>query len=619
MEGALQQRPNTKSLIVGFDFGTTFSGVAWTVFNSNIRHLRDADMRTVRAWPSSHGPDQDESKVPSRLYYNSQGEVTRWGYEAAEVDAIIMEWFKLAIVPEKDLPSHLRSSAKLKATKKQMKDLGLKPTQVISEYIQRIWAHAEGEIQKSIGERDFKTMPLHVVFTVPAIWGNSQNKEMRNAASRSILQGRNAAITTFSFLSEPEAAVQAYARELQTKLGMDETVVVPDLGGGTGDVISYLKVGESEEACMEVKEAAPGVGALCGAMFVDEAFEELVLGRLPARHKDLKTENPAAWRRIMTEQWQAKIKRSFVWKGTGHLWPVILSNVTPNDDVVHLHEDEIRKVFEGSVMPRIIDLVKKQVEQVKKTNGGKAPVVILPVGGFGRCPYVLQRLRDEFEGVGLPGKSGKKPLRKKQRLDFQKIEVHSETGEVPWTAVCRGACVHGLREQLDLRLVKSRLSRVSLGFIENAPGSAEDGGVWNPNFADFMIQNKVTYVVRKGDPIDTAKNSQMAMFFAFDLSAKGMHCEKATFYAYDSDTPPARWKQNDSGFRDYGVMEIKVPIPIQKLRKEDNNAWTRRVFDYYLKIETVGGSVQVVATDTDGNVLGELVLPNLDGDEPGTV
>jgi hypothetical protein len=227
---------------------------------------------------------------------------------------------------------------------------------------------------------------------------------------------------------------------------------------------------------------------------VDEAFENLLLSRLPASHRDLKTDDPIAWRRILTEQWQHHIKRSFEWKGDGRIWPVILSNISSNVDVVRLHEDEIRDVFEGSVMPDIIRLIKQQIDQVKKTHGGKAPSIILPVGGFGRCPYLLQRLREEFESSSVAAKKGG---RKKQKIDFQKIEVHSETGEMPWTSVCRGACQYGVRAQLNNCLVKSRRARESLGFIRNVPGTLEEGGIYMPDFGRIMIPNKMTYFVRK--------------------------------------------------------------------------------------------------------------------------
>lgn len=240
---------------------------------------------------------------------------------------------------------------------------------------------------------------------------------------------------------------------------------------------------------------------------MDEAFEKLLLNRLPAKHKNLKTSEPGAWRRILSEQWQHHIKRSFKWVGNGKVWPVILSNANPNVDVVLLHENEIRDVFEGSVMPRTIDLIKRQIERVKKAHGGKGPRIILPVGGFGRCPYVLQRLREEFEGISVASKNTESDGNKKQKLDSTGIEIHSETGEMPWTAVCRGACQFGMRAQMNNRLVKSRSSRISVGFIVNEPGSAEEGGIWIPDFDCYMIPNFMRWVVKKACINDSTLSS----------------------------------------------------------------------------------------------------------------
>lgn len=209
------------------------------------------------------GPDQDESKVPSKISYDRDGKVMKWGFEADGSDGITMEWFKLALVAGKGLPSHLKDSTKLNETKKNMRDLGINARQVMAQYMDKIWAHAKDEIMKTIGRRALESLPIHVVVTIPAIWDNQAIQTMKEAAASSILQSRPTGpmgLTTYEFLSEPEAAVQAYAKELQVKLSVGEVVLVVDLGGGTGDIIPYLKAGEGSEDCLELREAAPGDG-----------------------------------------------------------------------------------------------------------------------------------------------------------------------------------------------------------------------------------------------------------------------------------------------------------------------------------------------------------------------
>jgi hypothetical protein len=54
--------------------------------------------------------------------------------------------------------------------------------------------------------------------------------------------------------------------------------VVCDAGGGTVDLISYTVV--KLQPIIEVKEAAPGTGALCGSTYVNRRFKEYLQSRL---------------------------------------------------------------------------------------------------------------------------------------------------------------------------------------------------------------------------------------------------------------------------------------------------------------------------------------------------
>lgn len=199
--------------------------------------------------------------MPSSLVYDAEGNVKAWGYDVAGGDdEIVIECFKLAIVPEKDLPPNLRNSEKLKEIKTKMRHLNLDAGQVMAHYIEKIWTHAQDEIRKSVGRRDFNSMPIHVVITIPATWGNEAIQTIEYAAACSIFRSGNAGLTTHEFLPEPEQALQAYARDLQLKLDVGDVVMVMDLGGGTGDVKSYKKAGEGDDDSLGLREAVPGYG-----------------------------------------------------------------------------------------------------------------------------------------------------------------------------------------------------------------------------------------------------------------------------------------------------------------------------------------------------------------------
>ncbi|KAK7701494.1 hypothetical protein SLS64_010239 [Diaporthe eres] len=363
----VERELQVKPLVIGLDIGTTFSGAAWQQFSED-------EIFFVLAWPSSQGENQDRIKVPSRLHYDDQGTVTTWGYDDPNGEANTLEWFKLALVPNEDLPPGLWKSTKLIETRDKMRDLKIDATQAMAQYMEKIWTHALHEIKESIGSRDFDSTPLQAVITIPAIWGNQAIDKMKTAAASSIMQSRPAGLTTYEFLSEPEAAVQAYAKKLQRKLRLHEIVLVLDLGGGTGDVICYEKVGDGEECYLELKEAIPGDGDLCGAIFADEAFEKLLLGKMPLKYKNLKANDPQRWKAILSEQWHRSIKRNFEWKGNNRIWRVVLANSDRKLDVL-LHENEIRNVFERSVMPKILGLIQRQIAALKLARGGKGDLI----------------------------------------------------------------------------------------------------------------------------------------------------------------------------------------------------------------------------------------------------
>lgn len=107
----------------------------------------------------------------------------------------------------------------------------------------------------------------------------------------------------------------------------------------------------------------------------------------------------------------------------------------------------------------------------------------------------------------------------------------------------------------------------------------------------------------------------MAMYLSFDIGGKGNHSERSIFYAHEGDSPPERLEGKDA-FREYGTMTITATKPIEQLPVEDSDSGGRRVFEYNLQIEIVGGSVQITATSADpgdgGKKVGKLVLPKLE-------
>jgi hypothetical protein len=78
--------------------------------------------------------------------------------------------------------------------------------------------------------------------------------------------------------SQEAAATYALQRQELRSLEPGDTFVVCDAGGGTVDLISYTVV--KLAPVLEVKEAAPGTGELCGSTYLNRRFQEYLESRL---------------------------------------------------------------------------------------------------------------------------------------------------------------------------------------------------------------------------------------------------------------------------------------------------------------------------------------------------
>ncbi|UZP41979.1 hypothetical protein NXS19_009795 [Fusarium pseudograminearum] len=119
--------------------------------------------------------------------------------------------------------------------------------------------------------------PLEFVVTVPAIWSDLAKDKTKKACQKA--SGLSASQQQVHLVSEPEAAAIYALHGLDPHgLKVGDTIVVVDAGGGTVDLISYTITGL--KPILEVQEAAPGSGALCGSTFLNMRFAKYLRGKL---------------------------------------------------------------------------------------------------------------------------------------------------------------------------------------------------------------------------------------------------------------------------------------------------------------------------------------------------
>jgi molecular chaperone DnaK (HSP70) len=196
------------TVIIGIDFGTTYSGVAFT-WSAKIDR-----MEVVTSWDSELHSSSDEEKTPTAISIDPKGKLT-WGYNIP-FDAEQGKWFKLLLIDDKDLPDDVRDSTKIKEARAYLEKHNKTPIAVIAQYLRLLWNHCNQRITESVSRGLINYSKFHIVITVPAIWPEYARGRMREATKEAgMLEKRIAGKTELSFISEPEAAALATLSDME--------------------------------------------------------------------------------------------------------------------------------------------------------------------------------------------------------------------------------------------------------------------------------------------------------------------------------------------------------------------------------------------------------------------
>ncbi|XDG01818.1 hypothetical protein ABKA04_001433 [Annulohypoxylon sp. FPYF3050] len=477
--------PQDDIIVIGIDFGTTFSGATWAT-NSDFEA---GQINLITSWP---GTGREEGKAPTELYYED-GEIV-WGYDVPlDVDPI--RWFKLLLLKDEDLAPEIRGSEYIIRGRKMLRETGKTVVDLVADYLRGFWEHVIYEITKARGVNVIDALRFHVVITLPAIWKGYARKSMEDAVKKAgILDARDAGVTTLSFAPEPEAAALCTLCEPGRRVKEGDVYIICDAGGGTVDLISYKveKVGP-----LAVREVAEGIGGLCGGIFVDEAFERLCKDRLGRGWDYL---SKVGVREVMKGEWEYAIKPQFKVSNSKREYIVsIPAEAFPNKSSqtdttrqpfikrgrIHFKESDLQKAF-TRVFSDIEKLIDDQITAAKQ-NGANITGVIL-VGGLGSSPYLFETLRTKYTR--------------------QNIEVLQSGGIKPRTAISRGAVFKGFlnnrthsRAKMPIA-VTSTISRANFGIDFMAPFQAwkhaEEDKVWDDDEDMWKARNQMHWYLKKG-------------------------------------------------------------------------------------------------------------------------
>ncbi|GAB7342299.1 hypothetical protein MBLNU457_g0531t1 [Dothideomycetes sp. NU457] len=464
--------PSDGRIVVGIDFGTTFSGVAF-IYNDGQQNFDKIDI--VKRWPGSNNSTSE--KVPTQLCYTQTGTVAKWGYEV-DPAASRIQYIKLLLDSRQELP-HWVSRTELD---QQLKTRAKTATSAAADYLTKLHEMARTELVKRYGEDFVEATSIEYILTVPAVWSDAAKHATACAAQMAGL-GEN-----LRMISEPEAAaVYSLSTMKSSGLKVGDVYIVLDAGGGTVDLITYEVV---QMKPLKFREVVTGSGRLCGGAFLNLRFQDLVKRRLGERaFRNLREQKPKAWA-VAVDYFENYVKRNFLPSVDSHLFddskfnvpfPGVPDNVAAGIDCgfLTLSTAEVTEIFRP-ILDDIIGLVEHQRLEAAKV-GAVAKGVIL-VGGFGQSSYLYACLKQRFaDGAKLPKAcvdippsyehvASLRSLGRRQAAISPSAILQPENA---WTAVVRGAVMRGLENE---ELVSSRKARRHYGFIVAEP--------WNDNVHD---------------------------------------------------------------------------------------------------------------------------------------
>ncbi|KAI9770665.1 MAG: hypothetical protein M1839_003086, partial [Geoglossum umbratile] len=259
----------TQRLTIGIDFGTTYSGVAFSSLEEG-----SSETHLIKDWGA--GPSSD--KVPSVIRYNVSDHVRgvlgyKWGFQVKHHERR-QEWFKLALDPMTYVADDCVDFGKLYSNElADPPDYNRDAMTLVTDYLTALRKHVEKEIPKQIGT--LSGIRTQWVITTPAIWSDRARDDTLRCAERARISGGEKITIT----SEPEAAAAYTLKSLPVNsFQLGDNIVICDAGGGTVDLITYRLTSVSPS--LEVEESAIPGGGKCGGVFVNRIFEKMILQRL---------------------------------------------------------------------------------------------------------------------------------------------------------------------------------------------------------------------------------------------------------------------------------------------------------------------------------------------------
>ncbi|KAI8377729.1 uncharacterized protein BYT42DRAFT_571382 [Radiomyces spectabilis] len=501
--------PSDYPVVVGIDFGTTFSGCSYAF-------VQNDEVVDIVRWPKQN--NNVYPKTPTlNFYQNNSNQLTQWGNAArlemqrpSARNSVLLKQYKLYLDENiaKDLPPLPN---------------GLTIVDAIADYLRALHEHVVNELKKGFA-RNYGQHQFRYCLTIPAMWSDRAKSTMREAAIKAGLITETDHRDRLMLTSEPEAAALYCEKKCeQFNLRHGDRFMICDAGGGTVDLIVFEI---DERSGRKLRECTKGHGQSCGSVFLDRRMRKL----LKKKFKEYLSSIPASAFETMMDTFIDLIKPQFdgveeqfiSLPASMNLGSLDNPAIGLEDGTLCLTAAELKQEVFEPVIKEVLALIEDQL-----LKAGTMQAIFL-VGGFGSSNYLFERVQEEFA----------------TRVGFVAVPPRCEL------AVVRGAVYFGLNP----RVVTTRIPRSWYG-IDTTTSFEE--GVDPPSYklirADGSVRcdNRFSVYVRRGEALDI-DNCVSKDFFAYYP-----HHTTCTLYAADTEEQPRY--TTSPGVRK--VANFTIPMP----------------------------------------------------------
>ncbi|KAF2102251.1 actin-like ATPase domain-containing protein [Rhizodiscina lignyota] len=463
-----------RRLVIGLDFGTTFSGIAFAFAG------KPEEIHCVLDWPGATG--RQFPKAPTLVQYGKQG--FAWGYQVEPTAEGVVSCVKLLLDPGQ---SHQSYDPKRMFKKvPQPPDLPKAPVDIATDYIRAMYSHALVYIEQKLGKEYMELLSKEFVLTVPAVWSDK-------AKDLTIKAAEGAGFSPVTLIKEPEAAALFTIHQLQYKtVNVGDAVVVVDAGGGTADLLTY----EIQRLNpMKLKELAAPMGGIIGSTLINRLFEDWIKLKVgPERHATLsKTE---AYRSAL-KTFDQSTKVQFESPGADQFVsfaPEALNNSEPQgikNNFIKLTGTDLGGFFEPSCTA-IAGLVAKQIGMATKRRNkvfsAKCKDAIFLVGGFGESKCL------------------------KHHVSFNNTHIEVIQPIDAWSAIVKGAVLSKLPREV---IVESTIAPRHYGVITGTiydPQKHQGQNIYEAIWDQTLRVDEMLWFIHKNEDIVMSREKSQTFF-----------------------------------------------------------------------------------------------------------